>query len=285
MQNSLETEECFITQPFNRHQNSIVNLGRRKHKSALPPSEPVDHDDDSLENYPPLKLGEPGRPGTRDLELSLRKLSLLNEIDESYRVFRQMKGLPPSKYTFRGIVSPTPTTSSSIDDSSLWPLPLLQSASPIHGANRKPLSRKFREGIEIIPTPFLRSKMSFARSESCPRLSANNAKNQKNRMQIVAESTSSKRPELPVVQNSMQKTFFLGRRSTLLLRRAPINIVDNIHRVGIKLDQQIDNSIQFRHEHGLNMVLMSACDESHSVGIFRRHTKLDSWSQGQTSKK
>jgi hypothetical protein len=77
---------------------------------------------DSLNKYTGPKLGEPGKPGTRDLEFSLRKLKLrkqcpkcssffvdvgfpqkplnIQKIERDYQKFREARGLPPSIHGF-----------------------------------------------------------------------------------------------------------------------------------------------------------------------------------------
>jgi hypothetical protein len=55
---------------------------------------------DSLNKYTGPKLGEPGKPGTRDLEFSLRKLKLRKQIERDYQRFRESRGLPPSIHGF-----------------------------------------------------------------------------------------------------------------------------------------------------------------------------------------
>uniref|UniRef100_A0AC34GUF1 HAP1 N-terminal domain-containing protein n=1 Tax=Panagrolaimus sp. ES5 TaxID=591445 RepID=A0AC34GUF1_9BILA len=79
---------------------------------------------DSLNKYTGPKLGEPGKPGTRDLEFSVRKLKLrkqcpkcssflinvvefeetkpinIQKIERDYQRFRESRGLPPSIHGF-----------------------------------------------------------------------------------------------------------------------------------------------------------------------------------------
>lgn len=55
---------------------------------------------DSLEEYNPSKLGAPGKPGTRDLDISIKRLELRKEITKQYQRFRKCKGLQPEKYNF-----------------------------------------------------------------------------------------------------------------------------------------------------------------------------------------
>jgi len=56
--------------------------------------------EDSLFQYNGPKLGEPGKPGTRDLEYSLKKLNLRQQIEKDYQRFREARGLPPVKGFF-----------------------------------------------------------------------------------------------------------------------------------------------------------------------------------------
>ncbi|KAF7637484.1 hypothetical protein Mgra_00003001 [Meloidogyne graminicola] len=55
---------------------------------------------DSIDNYSPPKLGTPGIPGSKDLELSIRRSSVKREINEGYAHFRNSRGLPPSQNEF-----------------------------------------------------------------------------------------------------------------------------------------------------------------------------------------
>uniref|UniRef100_A0A7E4URX1 HAP1 N-terminal domain-containing protein n=1 Tax=Panagrellus redivivus TaxID=6233 RepID=A0A7E4URX1_PANRE len=51
---------------------------------------------ESLIRYNGPKLGEPGKPGTRDLEYSLKKMDLRKQIERDYQRFRAARGLPPA---------------------------------------------------------------------------------------------------------------------------------------------------------------------------------------------
>lgn len=55
---------------------------------------------DSLCGYEGPKLGEPGRPGTRDLEWSIKKLNIRRQIEREYTRFRRERGLLPSNASF-----------------------------------------------------------------------------------------------------------------------------------------------------------------------------------------
>ncbi|CAJ0594504.1 unnamed protein product [Cylicocyclus nassatus] len=63
--------------------------------------------DDSLEDYVAPKMGEPGVPGTRDLNFSLRMLKARRKVEQDYAKFLHRKGLPPS--SFFSQQSPTKT--------------------------------------------------------------------------------------------------------------------------------------------------------------------------------
>ncbi|KAK6730511.1 hypothetical protein RB195_007147 [Necator americanus] len=54
--------------------------------------------DDSLEDYVAPKMGEPGVPGTRDLNFSLRMLKARRKVEQDYAKFLHRKGLPPSSF-------------------------------------------------------------------------------------------------------------------------------------------------------------------------------------------
>uniref|UniRef100_A0A0N5AYI5 HAP1 N-terminal domain-containing protein n=1 Tax=Syphacia muris TaxID=451379 RepID=A0A0N5AYI5_9BILA len=62
--------------------------------------------DDSLESYEGPELGEPGKPGTRDLDFSLRKRGIRQEIEQEYARFRQQRGLSPLKFSFFSVPFP-----------------------------------------------------------------------------------------------------------------------------------------------------------------------------------
>ncbi len=89
---------------------------------------------DSLASYAGPALGEPGMPGTRDLEFAIRRLSVRRKVELDYQRFRQAKGYnttsPPIKLSSgkipvdvsRGVSGPsgihsTPTTSKPKSDS------------------------------------------------------------------------------------------------------------------------------------------------------------------------
>uniref|UniRef100_A0A1I7V6L8 HAP1 N-terminal domain-containing protein n=1 Tax=Loa loa TaxID=7209 RepID=A0A1I7V6L8_LOALO len=60
---------------------------------------------DSLSDYVEPKMGEPGRPGTRDLDWSIQKLNIRKQIEREYARFRRERGLPPSNTSFFNISS------------------------------------------------------------------------------------------------------------------------------------------------------------------------------------
>ncbi|VDN02418.1 unnamed protein product [Thelazia callipaeda] len=55
---------------------------------------------ESLAGYEGPKMGEPGRPGTRDLDWSIRKLNIRLEVEKEYAKFRRERGLLPSNVPF-----------------------------------------------------------------------------------------------------------------------------------------------------------------------------------------
>ncbi|VDK79467.1 unnamed protein product, partial [Litomosoides sigmodontis] len=54
----------------------------------------------SLSGYEGLKMGEPGRPGTRDLDWSIQKLNIRRQIEREYARYRRERGLMPSNTPF-----------------------------------------------------------------------------------------------------------------------------------------------------------------------------------------
>ncbi|MCP9260596.1 Trafficking kinesin-binding protein 1 [Dirofilaria immitis] len=60
---------------------------------------------DSLSGYEGPKLGEPGRPGTRDLDWSIRKLNIRRQIEREYTRFRRERGLLPLNTSFFNTLS------------------------------------------------------------------------------------------------------------------------------------------------------------------------------------
>ncbi|WKX90819.1 hypothetical protein Q1695_009571 [Nippostrongylus brasiliensis] len=54
--------------------------------------------DDSLDDYVAPKMGEPGVPGTRDLDVSLKMLKARRKVEHDYALFLHRKGLPPSSF-------------------------------------------------------------------------------------------------------------------------------------------------------------------------------------------
>ncbi|KAI6202913.1 hypothetical protein M3Y94_00495600 [Aphelenchoides besseyi] len=55
---------------------------------------------DSLRNYVGPSLGQPGCPGSRDLDYCLKKLDLRKQIEDEYKLYRQHHGLGPAKFQF-----------------------------------------------------------------------------------------------------------------------------------------------------------------------------------------
>ncbi|KAK0428258.1 hypothetical protein QR680_010699 [Steinernema hermaphroditum] len=52
---------------------------------------------ESLNNYEGPKMGQPGQPGTRDLDFGIRRLQLRKQIEMDYQKYRRERGLAPSK--------------------------------------------------------------------------------------------------------------------------------------------------------------------------------------------
>uniref|UniRef100_A0A1I7ZUM6 Milton domain-containing protein n=1 Tax=Steinernema glaseri TaxID=37863 RepID=A0A1I7ZUM6_9BILA len=52
---------------------------------------------ESLANYEGPKMGQPGKPGTRDLDFGIRRLQLRKQIEMDYQKYRRERGLAPSK--------------------------------------------------------------------------------------------------------------------------------------------------------------------------------------------
>uniref|UniRef100_A0A915BLR9 HAP1 N-terminal domain-containing protein n=1 Tax=Parascaris univalens TaxID=6257 RepID=A0A915BLR9_PARUN len=50
---------------------------------------------DSLAGYEGPKMGEPGKPGTRDLDFSIRRLNIRRQVEREYARFRRERGLSP----------------------------------------------------------------------------------------------------------------------------------------------------------------------------------------------
>uniref|UniRef100_A0A183VEQ1 Milton domain-containing protein n=1 Tax=Toxocara canis TaxID=6265 RepID=A0A183VEQ1_TOXCA len=50
---------------------------------------------DSLAGYEGPKMGEPGKPGTRDLDFSIRRLNIRRLVEREYARFRRERGLSP----------------------------------------------------------------------------------------------------------------------------------------------------------------------------------------------
>uniref|UniRef100_A0AAF5RSX1 HAP1 N-terminal domain-containing protein n=2 Tax=Wuchereria bancrofti TaxID=6293 RepID=A0AAF5RSX1_WUCBA len=85
-------------------QNVIVNdLNRIQSDNSNSLSKTESND--SLSGYEGPKMGEPGRPGTRDLEWSIKKLNIRRQIEREYRRFRRERGLLPSNASFFNISS------------------------------------------------------------------------------------------------------------------------------------------------------------------------------------
>ncbi|MFH4975418.1 hypothetical protein AB6A40_002127 [Gnathostoma spinigerum] len=55
---------------------------------------------DSLSGYEGPSMGEPGRPGTRDLDFSIRRLNIRMQVERQYARFRREHGLPPTVKPF-----------------------------------------------------------------------------------------------------------------------------------------------------------------------------------------
>ncbi|PAV66798.1 hypothetical protein WR25_10522 [Diploscapter pachys] len=54
--------------------------------------------DDSLDGYEMLRLGQPGIPGTKDLDYSIRMLKARKQVERDYAEFRRRKGYQPSQF-------------------------------------------------------------------------------------------------------------------------------------------------------------------------------------------
>ncbi|TKR59629.1 hypothetical protein L596_029271 [Steinernema carpocapsae] len=52
---------------------------------------------ESLANYEGPKMGQPGQPGTRDLDYGIRRLQLKKQIELDYQQYRRQRGLAPTK--------------------------------------------------------------------------------------------------------------------------------------------------------------------------------------------
>uniref|UniRef100_A0A914XAT7 Trafficking kinesin-binding protein C-terminal domain-containing protein n=1 Tax=Plectus sambesii TaxID=2011161 RepID=A0A914XAT7_9BILA len=62
---------------------------------------------DSLCNYDGPALGEPGMPGTRDLEFAIRRLNLRRKVEMDYQKYRREKGLPPTPSLYSSVSAAT----------------------------------------------------------------------------------------------------------------------------------------------------------------------------------
>ncbi|KAI6182692.1 Trafficking kinesin-binding protein 1 [Aphelenchoides bicaudatus] len=74
--------------------------------SSNSPSSTEDEEDspkssDSLQNYAGPNFGQPGSPGSRDLEFSLRKMHLYKKLEDDYAKYRKDRNLEPRKWTLR----------------------------------------------------------------------------------------------------------------------------------------------------------------------------------------
>uniref|UniRef100_A0A915DHI0 Trafficking kinesin-binding protein C-terminal domain-containing protein n=1 Tax=Ditylenchus dipsaci TaxID=166011 RepID=A0A915DHI0_9BILA len=94
---------------------------------------------DSLGEYSTPKLGEPGRPGTRDLEFSIRRLNLRKQIEQNYQKFRQQRGLIPAKF-YSAPISNISTNSRSILDKEHMEEKLAAADLPTSNAVGNPLT-------------------------------------------------------------------------------------------------------------------------------------------------
>ncbi|CAD5207479.1 unnamed protein product [Bursaphelenchus okinawaensis] len=85
---------------------SYVSLATKTKDTTDANSKEEDDDDltprtlELLNNYKGPRLGEPGRPGTKDLEFSLKRMEVRRKIEDEYERFRQRRGLGPSKALF-----------------------------------------------------------------------------------------------------------------------------------------------------------------------------------------
>ncbi|KAI6178299.1 HAP1 N-terminal domain-containing protein [Aphelenchoides besseyi] len=72
--------------------------------SSLPSSDEEEEEtprsSDSLRDYVGPSLGQPGCPGSRDLDYCLKKLDLRKQIEDEYKLYRQHHGLGPAKFQF-----------------------------------------------------------------------------------------------------------------------------------------------------------------------------------------
>ncbi|CAI4229893.1 unnamed protein product [Auanema sp. JU1783] len=104
------TSTDFVSAPFSRHlkldkknhligksQPVPIGLNLVANKTELKKSDSLD----SLDGYVAPKLGEPGIPGTRDLDFSLKYLKAKLQIEQDFAQFCQRKGL-----TLRNFCSP-----------------------------------------------------------------------------------------------------------------------------------------------------------------------------------
>jgi hypothetical protein len=97
---SMDSEEETTPRALIQQQQSSSSTSE-SNEDTVDPSLLVKTDSsDSLNNYQLPKMGEPGKPGTRDLEFSLRKLKLRKQIERDYQKFREARGLPPTIHGF-----------------------------------------------------------------------------------------------------------------------------------------------------------------------------------------
>jgi hypothetical protein len=103
---SMDSDEEITPRAMNQlpasesHQSSSNSDAAADDMIELPSTLSKAESNDSLNKYTGPKLGEPGKPGTRDLEFSLRKLKLRKQIERDYQRFRESRGLPPSIHGF-----------------------------------------------------------------------------------------------------------------------------------------------------------------------------------------